>query len=159
MAVAAKLPKVARSEIARFVKCISVERRVGVPSKHHWPLHPNLALFIRGSDSTIQGDNAHVRTINRGAIGVGELFIGVMGRAIGNHGDFGHAIAMNNATSTNFVTHFVVQFWWLRRSATGHEAKAREDWGARVLALFGQVGNVERTSATNHRGSTLTKQR
>ena len=87
------------------------------------------------------------------AVRVGQLLVGVVRRAVGDHRDLGHAVAVDHATPADLVAHLVVQLGRLGRAAPDHDAQRREDRRVRLLALLDQVGDVEGGAPADHGGA------
>ena len=109
----------------------------------HRTLHPDLALFVGAGGPAVEPDDADVSALHRLAVRVGQLLVGVVGRAVGDHRHLGHPVAVDHATPADLVAHFVVQLGGLGRTAPDHDAQCREDRCAGLLALLDQVGDIE----------------
>ena len=150
VAIFTEHPKVAGPEPALLVERIVVERRVGVTPEHHRTLDPDLSLVARCGHLASKGDDPHGGALDRRAIGVGELLIGVMWRTVGDHGDFGHAVPVDHATPADLVAYLEVEVGRLGSSTTGHQAERREDRGAWLRTLLVEVRDVEGGGAADH---------
>ena len=119
----------------------------------HRALDPDLALLVGAGRPAVETDDADVGPFHRPAVGVGQLLVGVVGRAVGDHRHLGHAVAVDHAAAADLVAHLVVQLGRLGGAAADHQAQRREDRPARLLALLAQVGHVEGGAPADHGGA------
>ena len=125
----------------------------------HRSLHPHLAFLVRRCDPAVECHDADVRPLHRLAVGVRQLLVGVVGRAVRDHRHLGHAVAVHHAPPADLVAHLVVDLGRLGRPAAGHEPERREDRLLRGLALLTEVGHVERGAPAHHGGAVPAEER
>ena len=100
MPVGAQHSEVAGAEAAPGVEGRRVEAGVGVAREQHRPAHPHLALDAGGGGglAPVGGHrhDRHLAAVDRAAVGVSELVVAVVGRALRDHRALGHAVPVGH---------------------------------------------------------------
>ena len=144
VAVGVDVAQVARAEPPLVVEGIGVERAVEVAAEELRTDDTDLALLARASRLPVEPDDAHLHALGRRALGVRQLVVRICRASHREDRALREPVARDDADAADLGLEVVVELRGLGRPAARERPHVGEQRRRRVLALGGEVGEVER---------------